>query len=152
MLLLTRVGGRTTWVSDVLPGAVVFGCGLVLFVAPLTATVMGAVARDHVSVGSGVNNAVARTASLASLAVIPVVSGLSGASGDASVTHAVRVSLVIAAFVAVGASPVAAFGLGARPGTARSARRLLGAVDGPPLQPDPARCPVEVRPARRRVR
>ena len=50
---------------DVLPGAVVFGVGLVTFVAPLTATVMGAVSPDHVSVASGVNNAIARTASLA---------------------------------------------------------------------------------------
>ena len=49
-----------------------FGLGLVTFVAPLTATVMGSVDRDHVSVASGVNNAIARTASLAPLAVIPV--------------------------------------------------------------------------------
>ena len=48
-----------------LPGAIVFGLGLVTFVAPLTATVMGSVEPDHVSVASGVNNAIARTASLA---------------------------------------------------------------------------------------
>ena len=65
LLLLSRIGSDTSWTADVLPGAVLFGLGLVTFVAPLTATVMGAVDPDHVSVGSGVNNAIARTASLA---------------------------------------------------------------------------------------
>jgi hypothetical protein len=33
-------------------------------------------------------------------------------------------------------------GLSTRTRTSRSARRLHCAVDGPPLQPDPDRCPV----------
>ena len=94
-----------------LPGAIVFGLGLVTFVAPLTATVMGSVDPDHVSVASGVNNAIARTASLAALAVIPVVSGLTAATGAAEVTHAYRVSLVIAACLAVAAAPLCFLGL-----------------------------------------
>ena len=70
-----------------LPGAVIFGMGLVTFVAPLTATVMAAADPDHVSVASGVNNAIARAASLAALAVVPVISGLTSAHGPAAVTH-----------------------------------------------------------------
>ena len=77
---------HASWGADVLPGAIVFGLGLVTFVAPLTATVMGSVNPDHVSIASGVNNAIARTASLAALSVIPVVSGLSEAIGPAEVT------------------------------------------------------------------
>ena len=143
LLLLTRIGPGASWAADVLPGAIVFGLGLVTFVAPLTATVMGSVSADHVSVASGVNNAIARTASLASLAVIPVVSGLAEATGQADVTTAFRIALVIAAihrraWRRRSASSASVRTLRAR----RSARRTICPVDGPPLQPDPDRCPV----------
>ena len=142
LLLLTRIGPSASWTTEVLPGAFVFGVGLVLFVAPLTATVMGSVDPDHASVASGVNNAIARTASLGALAVVPVISGLSVATGAAQVTHAFRVSLVVAAVVAAAAAPLGFIGL--RPQTVgrRTARRVHCAVDGPPLQPDPELCPA----------
>src|SRR5262245_3114620 len=106
LLLLARVGPGAYWARDVLPGAFVLGLGLVTFVAPLTATVMGSVSADHVNIASGVNNAIARTASLASLAVIPVVSGLSAAVGANEVTRSYRIGLVIAAILAAAAAPV----------------------------------------------
>ena len=142
LLLLARIGPGASWATDVLPGAVVFGLGLVTFVAPLTATVMAAADPDHVSVASGVNNAIARAAGLAALAVIPVVSGLSRAMGPAQVTHSFRLALVVAASVAAAASPLAFIGLGPIALARRTARRVNCAVDGPPLQPDPARWPV----------
>ena len=142
LLLLTRIGQHPTWGIDVLPGATLFGLGLVTFVAPLTATVMGSAARDHVSTASGVNNAIARTASLAALASIPVVSGLANATGPADLTSAFRTSLLIAAALAAAASPLALVGLGVRAHAGRSSRRVHCAVDGPPIQPDPARCPA----------
>ncbi|HET7488441.1 MAG TPA: MFS transporter [Acidimicrobiales bacterium] len=142
LLLLARTGRHPTWAADVLPGALLFGFGLVTFVAPLTATVMAAADADHVSVASGVNNAVARAAGLAGIAVVPVVSGLTTATGAAEVTHAFRVALVIAAVTATIAGPLMAVGLSAGVRGRRSARRLHCAVDGPPLQPDPARCPL----------
>ena len=141
LLLLSRLGPGAQWGSDVLPGAMLFGLGLVTFVAPLTATVMASVDVDHVSIASGVNNAVARTASLAALAVIPVVSGLSTATGAAEVTAAFRTSLVIAAALVAAASPLAFVGLGPRAGVRASPRHTFCSVDGPPLHPDPARCP-----------
>jgi EmrB/QacA subfamily drug resistance transporter len=142
LMLLTRIGPNASWVPDVLPGAVMLGFGLVTFVAPLTATVMGSVSPDHVSVASGVNNAIARTASLAALSVIPVVSGLSGATGSVDVTNSFRISLVIAAAIAAAAAPISFVGLGPHIRTRRSARRFHCAVDGPPLQPDPELCPI----------
>jgi hypothetical protein len=142
LVLLSRVGTDASWARDVLPGAILFGLGLVTFVAPLTATVMGSVSPDQVSTASGVNNAIARTASLAALSVIPVVSGLTSATDASEVTAAFRVSLVIAAVIAVGAAPVCFVGLSPHPRGRRSARRTYCPVDGPPLQPDPERCPV----------
>jgi predicted MFS family arabinose efflux permease len=141
LLLLTRIGPDASWASDVLPGAFVFGLGLTTFVAPLTATVMGSVSADRVSIASGVNNAVARTANLASVSVIPVVSGLTAAMGAAEITDAFRTSLVISAIIAAAAAPLCFIGLGAHIRQGRSARRSYCSVDGPPLQPDPARCP-----------
>jgi EmrB/QacA subfamily drug resistance transporter len=143
LLLLARVGADPSWTADVLPGALVFGVGLVIFVAPLTATVMAAADADHVSVASGVNNAVARAASLAALAVVPVVSGLSSADGRDEVTDAYRVALVIAAVVAAIAGPLMWFGLRRRdrPTCADCARHVLCPVDGPPLQAEPVGTP-----------
>ena len=141
LLLLSRIGPDTDWATGVLPGSTVLGLGLVTFVAPLTATVMASADADHHSVASGVNNAIARTASLAAVSAIPVLSGLAAAAGPSEVTDAYRVGLVMAAGLAAAASPVAFVGLSSRVRAPRTARRLHCAVDGPPLQADPARCP-----------
>jgi EmrB/QacA subfamily drug resistance transporter len=137
LLLLARIGENASWVTDVLPGAIVFGLGLVTFVAPLTATVMAAADPDHVSVASGVNNAIARAANLGALAVIPVVSGLSAATDPRQITHAFRLGLVVTASIAAAAGPLAFLGLGAKARAPRTARRVHCALDGAPLQLDP---------------
>ena len=124
LLLLVRIGPDASWLRHVLPGAIVFGLGLVTFVAPLTATVMGSVDPDQVSVASGVNNAIARTASLASLALIPVISGLTQATDPQEVTDSFRISLVISAVVAAAAAPISYIGLARPIRTRRSAREV----------------------------
>ena len=139
LLLLARIDESASWTRDVLPGAVVFGLGLVTFVAPLTATVMAAADPDHVSVASGVNNAIARAAGLSALAVIPVVSGLTAATDPGEITDAFRMGLVITACVAAAAGPLAYLGLGPHAKAPRTARRVHCALDGAPLQPEPQR-------------
>ncbi len=86
MLLLTRIDASSTYVADVLPGVVVFGLGLALTVAPLTATALGAVDDDHAGVASGINNAVARTGQLLAVAAIPIVAGFAPGAAVANVT------------------------------------------------------------------
>jgi EmrB/QacA subfamily drug resistance transporter len=78
-LLMLRIGPGADYVADVLPGVVVFGFGLVLLVAPLTATALAAVDDRHAGLASGVSNAVARAGGLLAIAVLPAVAGLSGA-------------------------------------------------------------------------
>jgi EmrB/QacA subfamily drug resistance transporter len=77
-LMLLAVGEGSSYWRDVLPGLTVFGVGLALMVAPLTATVLAAAPIRHAGVASGVNNAVARAGSLLAVAALPTVVGLSG--------------------------------------------------------------------------
>lgn len=78
LLLLSRLPTDPNYWVDVLPGIVLFGIGLTLLVAPLTATVLAAVEDDQAGVASGINNAAARTASLLAVATLPLLVGLSG--------------------------------------------------------------------------
>ncbi len=77
-LMLLAIGDDVNYVVDVLPGVTVFGLGLSLMVAPLTATVLAAAPDEHAGIASGVNNAVARTGSLLAVAALPVAVGLTG--------------------------------------------------------------------------
>jgi EmrB/QacA subfamily drug resistance transporter len=78
VLYLSRVGAGSSYWADVLPGSLITGVGMSLVVAPLTATVLDAAPEHLVGVASGVNNAVARAASLLAVAALPVAVGLSG--------------------------------------------------------------------------
>jgi hypothetical protein len=83
LFLMMRVGEDASYWSDVLPGVVVFALGLSSTVAPLTATVLGAVEEKHSGVASGVNNAIARIAGLLAIAVLgAVVAGAFSAKID----------------------------------------------------------------------
>ncbi len=75
---LMVVGPDVSWWRDVLPGLTVFGLGLALMVAPLTATVLAAAPDDNAGIASGINNAVARAGSLLAVAALPVAVGLGG--------------------------------------------------------------------------
>ena len=57
---------------------IVFGLGLTLTVAPLTATVLAAAPARYAGIASGVNNAISRGAGLLAIAVIPGLAGLTG--------------------------------------------------------------------------
>ena len=70
LLLLTRIGADADYVTEVLPGVLVFGLGLSATVAPLTATALNSVAQRHAGIASGINNGVSRMAGLLAIAVL----------------------------------------------------------------------------------
>ena len=111
LLLMLRIDNHHhSYVTDVLPGVIVFGLGLSTFVAPLTATVMGTAPPDQVGVASGVNNAVARAASLLAVAVLPPLAGLHGeAYRQVSVmVHGFRIVMISCALLLAVAALVVA--------------------------------------------
>jgi MFS family permease len=73
MLWVARLDASVDYVRDVLPGVLVFGLGLTATVAPLTNTVLGAVPQHHAGVASGINNQVARVASLIAIAAVGAI-------------------------------------------------------------------------------
>ncbi len=73
VLLLMRIDPDASYVTDVLPGILIFGLGLAATVAPLTATVLDSVEERHVGIASGVNNGIARVAGLLAIAVLGAV-------------------------------------------------------------------------------
>jgi MFS family permease len=80
LLLLVRVDQRADYLSEVLPALLVFGLGLAMLVAPLTATVLGAVQEDHAGVAAAVNTTLSRVAQLFAVAVLGAVVSLAFAS------------------------------------------------------------------------
>jgi MFS family permease len=101
LVLFGRVGAGDHYLTSVLPAAIVFGLGLSLTVAPLTAAVLGAVETDRAGIASGVNNAVARLAGLLAVAVLPSLVGMDSAVGGAAFTDAYRAAMNISAVLAV---------------------------------------------------
>jgi predicted MFS family arabinose efflux permease len=80
LALFTLIADSGNYLTAVLPGAVVFGFGVAIMVAPLTATALSAAPAEHAGVASAVNNDVARAASLIAVAVLPALAGITGDS------------------------------------------------------------------------
>ena len=97
MLLFTRIHPGSHYLTSVLPAAIVFGLGLSLTVAPLTAAVFAAVDADEMGIASGVNNAAARLAGLLSVAVLPAVVHLDTTLAPSVLTDRVAAAMRICA-------------------------------------------------------
>ena len=142
LALMSRVQAEATYFGTILPGLLVFGLGLSLTVAPLTATVLAAATSKHAGIASGVNNAISRGAGLLAVAAIP---GLTGLTGDAYRDPVIfasgfRAAMRISAALAAAGGLLAWLSIRnevARPADSRPSARLDRhhhcAVDGAPL-------------------
>ena len=78
LALLTQATSGASYVVYVLPAVVVFGLGLAITVAPLTATAMSSAPPQHSGIASAVNNDVARFGGLLAVAILPALAGITG--------------------------------------------------------------------------
>jgi EmrB/QacA subfamily drug resistance transporter len=142
LALMARIGPGAGYLTDILPGVVVFGAGLALTVAPLTATVLAAADDRHAGVASGVNNAVARAGSLLAVATIPVVAGLTGDAyqDPARFQSGFRVAMLVSAVLCALGGVIAWFTIrsdvlaGDEPDPERQVTDSHCSVSGPPLR------------------
>jgi EmrB/QacA subfamily drug resistance transporter len=98
LVLLQRIGVQADYVSEVLPGLLVFALGLSMTVAPLTAAVLAG-AEHQAGIASGVNNAIARVAGL--LGTASVGAAIAASFGSTLESHLAGTHLGPAARAAV---------------------------------------------------
>lgn len=100
-LTMLRVDNSVSYWPDLFPGVVLFGIGLAVTVAPLTAAVLGAVEGKQSGIASAVNNAIARIAGLIAIAALGLITGPSlDLAGFHRGLIATAVTLVLGSIVA----------------------------------------------------
>lgn len=119
ILVIARAGLSANGFAPLLIGISIFGVGLGLSVAPLTAAVLQGVEDEEAGVAAAVNNAVARVAGLLGVAILPGVGGVSIAAAGEPFLESVRGSLLAAAAACAAGGVVAWLGV---------PRRARGAV------------------------
>lgn len=145
LVLFARVGAGAGYARAVLPPVLLLGLGLALTVAPLTSTALGALEDRRAGIASGVNNAVARIASLLAVAVLPLAGGIgTGRLTDpAALGPAYRTAMLLCAglmlagaaiaFVAIPAVRAPPPGAGAPARRGEAPARFHCPIAGPPL-------------------
>jgi EmrB/QacA subfamily drug resistance transporter len=141
--LMARLDAAASYLSDLLPLASLFGLGLALTVAPLTATVLAAAPARHAGLASGVNNAVARVGGLLAVAALPLLAGLDGAAyaDPALLLPAYRTAMMVCAGMLVLGGLLALVGV-RTPAPAQAVAEPAAhhhhcAVDGPAMESCP---------------
>jgi EmrB/QacA subfamily drug resistance transporter len=132
-VLVTRVGTRTLmvagilvvavaflWLSEanpgdgyataILPGALLWGFGIGLAVAPLTAAVLAAVSDTDLGEASAINDAASRVGGLIAIAIVPALIGATGSSLGRALVHGYQPAMIaMAGLCAAGALVTALF-------------------------------------------
>jgi hypothetical protein len=78
LLSMHTIGLDSSYLTGVLPCVLLLALGLVIVVAPVTATTLAAAPVAHAGAASAVSNAVSRTGQLFAIALLPAIGGLTG--------------------------------------------------------------------------
>ncbi|MHB1171782.1 MAG: MFS transporter [Lacisediminihabitans sp.] len=112
-LVLLRVDATANYWTQLFPGVIVFGLGLAITVAPLTAAILGSIDERQAGIGSAINNAVARVAGLVAVAMLGIILG---PQLDVASFHR---GMAVAAALLIAGGIVSAFGIRNLPAEAR---------------------------------
>ncbi len=139
LFLFTRIGGSGDYWTAVFPAVVVFGLGVAVNVAPLTATALAAAPADHAGIASAVNNDVARAAGLIAVAVLPALAGITGDSylHPAELAHGFKEAAIMAGVFCAAGGVLAFFTISNPPRAKRPAkvpRESSCGLEAPPLR------------------
>src|SRR3954468_7298002 len=108
LALFIPSGRHAAYLTDLLPGILIFSAGLVLTVAPLTTTVLADAVQGDAGIASAVNNAVARVAGLLGIAFVGLaVTG----SHDQLDLHGFRMAMTVTAFLVGAGGVIGAVGI-----------------------------------------
>ena len=123
LAMLTMATSGSSYVVYVLPAIVVFGLGLAITVAPLTATAMSSAPAEHSGVASAVNNDVARFGGLLAVAVLPALAGITGTAylHPDALAAGFRIAALISGAMCVAGGLLAAFTITNPPRVPRAA-------------------------------
>ncbi len=75
LLMMVSIGPDFNYVTQLLPGIVIFGLGLSITVSPLTTAILGSIDSSQAGIASAVNNAISRIAGLLTVAMIGLIAG-----------------------------------------------------------------------------
>jgi EmrB/QacA subfamily drug resistance transporter len=107
LLWLVRLRPGLDYLTDLLPALVLFGVGLSLTVAPLTATVLADAGETDAGIASGTNTAVARIAGLLGIALV----GLAVGAGNHLDVHGFHLAMLATALLVAAGGVVGAVGI-----------------------------------------
>jgi EmrB/QacA subfamily drug resistance transporter len=127
LALFLRLDADVNYLTDLLPALLVFGLGLSMTVAPLTATVLADADDSNAGIASGVNNAIARVAGLVAIAAVgAVVASSFGSKLDEEVGRAADRPEVASALEGARDQPLSAVSVEGVPEEVRATVREAG--------------------------
>ncbi|MEO6255805.1 MAG: MFS transporter [Sphingomicrobium sp.] len=103
MALAVLIGPDSSYWTGAFPTISVMAVGMTIAVAPLTSSVLGSVAEQHVAMASGFNSAVARTGGLIATALLGAVIASDGAQLFRGFHTAMLVAAAVSALAALAA-------------------------------------------------
>lgn len=141
LAMLTLATHGSSYVLYVLPAVAVFGLGLAITVAPLTATAMNSAPAEQSGIASAVNNDVARFGGLLAVAALPALAGITGTVylHPHALAAGFRTAALISGVTCAAGGVLAAFTITNPPQAPRPAgapapeQCLYSGLDAPPL-------------------
>ena len=103
LLAMHTIDVDSSYLTGVLPPVILLSVGLVIVVAPVTATTLASAPDERAGVASAVSNAVSRTGQLFAIALLPAIGGLQGADYEdpAAIISAFQTAVLFSAALCV---------------------------------------------------